>query len=202
MAEEKNEMQLLILVLESFNEYNISNLWLSFTKQQFICINIEASTLMFYHLNNKTYLWQRMGPNELSSIIQREFITFLTLNKKSNTDIRLDNAINKSKKVNIFNIVVQQISKMDGIYDIEKTNEFFKNLDSVPEVINFKNGCYNLKTKEFRKRNVNDYYTKCLNYDYTEDINIDITNEILKTLRQICNDDEKMFSFMLSFFGY
>ena len=118
-------------------------------------------------------------------------IAFLVKNKETNTDIRLETAINKCKKVNIFNMVVQQVSKMDGLYDIEKTNEFFKNLDSVPEVINFKNGCYNLKTKEFRKRNNLDYYTKCLNYDYIEDINIEITNKILKTLRQICNDDQQ-----------
>jgi len=194
------EMKLLVCCLDDFNEYNVAQLWLSFTTQQIICINIETS--LFYHLNNKSLLWQIMGPNELSSIIQSEMISFLTKQKDTNTDIRLEKALNNCKKVNKFNTIVQQVSKMPSFYDREKTNVFLEKLDSDPEVINFKNGCYNLKTKEFRKRNNKDYYTKCLNYDYTEDINIDITNEILKTLRQICNDDEKMFKFMLSFFGY
>ena len=120
MAEEK---KLLVLVLESFNEYNVTHLWLSITKQKFICIDIETAT--FYHLN-KFYLWQQIGPNKLSSIIQSELISFLVKNKETNTDIRLETAINKFKKVNIFNTVVQQVSKMDGLYDIEKQMNFLK----------------------------------------------------------------------------
>ena len=141
-------MKLLIAVLDDFNEYNVAQLWMSFTTQKIVCINIETS--VFYHLNNKSYLWQIMGPNELSSIIQIELISFLTKNKETNSDVRLDKVLNHCIKVNKFNTIVQQVSKMNGFYDREKTDKFLVKLDSDPEVINFKNGLYNLKTKEFR----------------------------------------------------
>lgn len=190
----------LLEMLEDFNDYNISNLWLDITNQKLICVNIETS--LFYHLNPKTFLWQIMGAHELSSIIQSEMITYLTKNKETNTDKRLEKALTNCKKINKFNTIVQQVSKLEGFYDREKTREFLETLDSDKEVINFKNGCYNLKTTEFRKRTNKDFFTKCLNYDYTDKINNEIMNEILLTLRQICNDEEQMFSFMMSFFGY
>jgi len=190
----------LIEILEDFNDYNISNLWVDITKQKLICVNIE--TLLFYHLNQKTFLWQLMGAHELSSIVQSEMITYLTKNKETNTDKRLYKALSSCKKINKFNTIVQQISKLNGFYDREKTKDFLEKLDSDKEVINFNNGCYNLKTKEFRKRTNKDYFTKCLNYDYTDKVDKVIANEILTTLHQICNDDKKMFGFMMSFFGY
>lgn len=190
----------LLEILEDFNDYNISKLWLDITKQKVICVNIETS--VFYHLNIKTCLWQVMGAHELSSIVQSEMITYLTKNKETNTDKRLEKALSNCKKINKFNTIVQQISKLNGFYDREKINDFLQKLDSDKEVINFNNGCYNLKTKEFRKRTNNDYFTKCLNYDYTDKINNKILKEILTTLRQICNDDDEMFNFMMSFFGY
>lgn len=190
----------LMEILEDFNDYNVSNLWVDITKQKLICVNIETS--LFYHLNQKTFLWQVMGAHELSSIVQSEMIAYLTKNKETNTDKRLDKALSNCKKINKFNTIVQQISKLNGFYNREKTKDFLEKLDSNTEVINFNNGCYNLKTKEFRKRTNKDYFTKCLNYDYTTEVDKQITNDILKTLRQICNDDNKMFEFMMSFFGY
>lgn len=190
----------LIDVLDDFNDYNLANLWLDITKQKVICVNIE--NLMFYHLNTKTFLWQLMGSQELSSIIQSEIITYLTKNKDTNTDKRLDKALSSCKRVNKFNTIVQQVSKLEGFFNREKTADFMEKLDSDNEVINFKNGCFNLKYKQFRQRTKNDFFTKCLNYDYTDNINENTKNEILKTLKQICNDDDKMFEFMMSYFGY
>jgi phage/plasmid-associated DNA primase len=92
---------------------------------------------------------------------------------------------------------------LNKLYNKEYNKIFYKKLESIKNVINFKNGYINLQTGEFNKRVETDYFIKCLDYNYTSEIDEKIRDEIIKIIfKQICNDDEEMFNFMMSYFSY
>jgi hypothetical protein len=69
--------------------------------------------------------------------------------------------------------------------------------------IHFKNGCFDLKTKEFRERNYTDFITKFLDFDYKPKheipkIAIDTTNEFFLKLQP----KEEQRNFTLGFLAY
>ena len=70
-------------------------------------------------------------------------------------------------------------------------------LNSIPHIISFKNGVYDLKQKEFRERYKYDYCTFCLDYDYSDEYDNNIITEIKTSLLHTCNDNIKMFDNMM-----
>lgn len=73
--------------------------------------------------------------------------------------------------------------------------------DSNPDVLNFRNGLVELDTGNFRKRTKKDYISKYIKYDYKESSE-ETEAEILKILKQICNDDDELLDFNLRWLGY
>ena len=70
-------------------------------------------------------------------------------------------------------------------------------LNSIPHIISFKNGVYDLKQKEFREIDKHDYCSFYLNYDYSNEYDNNIMTEIKDALFHTCNDDTKMFNNMM-----
>lgn len=79
--------------------------------------------------------------------------------------------------------------------------DFVEKLDGRPDVVNFKNGVYELKTGKFRARKQKDLFSQCLAYDY-EDADPKLVKKINRIIRQISNDNEELCEFNLSWFGY
>ena len=81
-------------------------------------------------------------------------------------------------------------------------DDFMKNLDFTKHIINFKNGKLNLKNGDFSKRTIIDHYSQCLNYDYDTDIDDKIVSHTRTIFYRICNCDETLYNFVMSFLGY
>lgn len=85
-------------------------------------------------------------------------------------------------------------------------DEFLQKLDADPDVLNFRNGIYNL-TKDstdkskFRARVQSDYVSKCLSLDWTPSTK-ELLDELEEVFFQISNSDNETLQFNLDFFGY
>lgn len=90
---------------------------------------------------------------------------------------------------------------MNEIKNLAEDKEFDKLKDMKPELVNFRNGCYDLKNNEFRKRTQEDYITKCLEYNYEESEQEKI-EEIREIIKRISNDEEETLEFNLNWLGY
>ena len=186
------------IVIEAPNDDDLANLWKTITKENIICINIEQ--LLYYQFNKNTCLYELLGHSEFSEIVKSELKTYLMDLSKVNTDKRLSDLITKISNVAKAKKIGESCAYK--LYNKEYNKKFYKKLESIKNVINFKNGYINLQTGEFHKRVETDYFIKCLDYDYTNEIDEKIRDEIIKIFKQICNDDEQMFNFMMSYFSY
>lgn len=191
-------MELLKTVIEQPSDDSLSLLWKHISTEKIYCMNIEH--YIYYKFNKKTCLYDLIGLNEFSDIVNNELKKYLVENSKVNTDKRLTDLITKIGNVSKSKKVGESASYK--IYDKSFNIEFYKKLESKKNVINFKNGFVNLQTGTFHNRTENDYFIKCLDYDYIKETNKSIELDILQIFKRICNDDEKMFNFMLSWFSY
>jgi phage/plasmid-associated DNA primase len=85
-------------------------------------------------------------------------------------------------------------------------DETFKiKLDTTVEVFNFKNGLLDLKTMNFRKRTAEDFYTKCLPFDYNpkrgEKLR-KLRKKIRDSLLKVCNNNDEDLDYLLQSGAY
>ena len=79
---------------------------------------------------------------------------------------------------------------------------FIDKLDNIHDVVNFKNGLFELRTGKFRKRTIEDFYTKTLNYNYSLNYDKEMYHFIKIMFQQICNDDDATVETLKAFLGY
>ena len=79
--------------------------------------------------------------------------------------------------------------------------EFLKKIGGTPHTIAFNNGLLDLKDGSFRKIEKEDSIVRCLDYDYQPSNEKDKC-AIKKIINQICNDDDNLTEFLLSWLGY
>ena len=104
----------------------------------------------------------------------------------------------KKLSVNAFKNIIKS-----NIYtEIKNDNMFIKKINGNDDVANFQNGIVCLKTGKFRKRTHVDYYTECLNYDYTEEPDTELLNKINRMLLTLCNNDNKCCLMIKEWLGY
>jgi phage/plasmid-associated DNA primase len=108
----------------------------------------------------------------------------------------LRNTVGGTNINHIFNHLLNKLSciKTEIEFDIGKENYYD---------INFKNGIYNVKTKNFRSRIQTDYITKYLDYDYIEPSQISQTihNDVLEFFKKVQPNEEQR-KFTLSYLAY
>lgn len=152
---------------------------------------------------NASKLWELKGINHLYNYISK-FITDKILSRLEEAKAKKDGDLiitcgkflKKYTHINFINGVDKMVRC--GLEDIE----FIKKLDSIPYLLSFKNGVYDLKKGEFRKRLSTDYISKCLDYDYTGDKDQNAINDVKAIFKRICNDDNELLEFNLGFLGY
>lgn len=147
---------------------------------------------IFYIFNYDTNLY-----DQIDNITLRNYILVFLENFIKQNNIKLEIKMkdkllgnNNIKKI-VENIENKCINKI--IYD---------QLDNIPNVLNFKNGLLDLKTLKFRSRNEDDYFSKCLNYNYNENVDINLIEEIKQALLLNFNNDEDILNDILTFYGY
>jgi phage/plasmid-associated DNA primase len=147
---------------------------------------------IYYIFNNETFLYEDINENQLKTSIKNILIKIFETNNIKFTQKKENKIIGHSNLSNIIKDIEATVHKFNFI-DI---------LDNQPNVLNFKNGLLDLRTLKFRQRNENDYFSKCLNYDYNEIPNIDLINEIKNDLLLNFNNDENILNDVLTFYGY
>lgn len=82
------------------------------------------------------------------------------------------------------------------------TEQQQRQLNTLPNYINFRNYKLNLKNLECSERDENDFVTEYLDYDFTPKCDKTVKKEVLNILKQICNNNDDDLEFILSYVGY
>ena len=91
----------------------------------------------------------------------------------------------------------------DNLAEFVKDDDFENKLDNNPYMIAFKNGIYDIKTKEFKNKIYPSHYlSKTLDFEFDENINQENTKFIHNEITKICNMNEKCKDYYLSILAY
>ena len=82
------------------------------------------------------------------------------------------------------------------------THEEQTNLNRLENYLNFRNCKLDLKTLEYSDRDEDDFVTEFLDYDFKPKANKKIKEEIKTILKQICNNTDEDYNFIMSYLGY
>jgi P4 family phage/plasmid primase-like protien len=99
----------------------------------------------------------------------------------------------KNKMNNIASLVISELTIT--------TKDFDKQKEIKTYLLNFRNGCYDMKKNLFRERVKEDYVVKFLDYNYKSSKDTDIS-KIRGLIKNTSNDDEVVLEFILSYLGY
>ena len=99
----------------------------------------------------------------------------------------------RNKMINLSKLVV------DILINTTKNFNDYKELNT--HLINFRNGCYDLKNNIFRHRKRDDFVSIYLDYDYNKS-QINEINKVKEIIKNISNDDNDTLGFMLNYLGY
>ncbi len=75
-------------------------------------------------------------------------------------------------------------------------------LNRLENYLNFRNCKLDLKTLEYSDRDENDFITEFLDYDFKPKASKTIKQEIRTILKQICNNNDEDYDFIMSYLGY
>ena len=180
--------------IEFPNHDDLGYLWKDITKEKIICVDMK--NYIYYRYNSEFLLYEIISINELTEIVKNELRNYLQQVASINTDARLLHLRQSIGNKNMVKNITELIS--GKVYD----SKFYKKLDTRTDVVNFKNGYVDLSNGKFAKRNETDYYSKCLDYDYTDLKSDKIIKEIKSIFKNICNDDDDLLKFNFSWLGY
>ena len=102
-----------------------------------------------------------------TSMQSKNLQDFLVNTEKLDANMRnqlVDNIITKLENVSFKNNIISQLIYLFKTHD----PDFYINLDSIPNLLGFRNGVYNFDKGEFREGIQSDCITFSTNYDYTE----------------------------------
>ena len=126
------------------------------------------------------------------------------ITKQLKTDISVGQKDKLRGEIKSYHSFYKQISKTGYISAIEKNlknqlknDEFYELLDSNVNVLAFKNGIYDMKTKILREYRAEDHITKRLDFDY-EDAEEEDIEYVKKELLKICNVNKAHLDYYLS----
>ena len=177
------------------NQYELAKFFIEKSNAE-----LKHTKTEWYAWNIETTLWELQTKDHMTSKIAKFYTHHLTSLLNTTQD----------------GLVIQKLGKLlSKISDFKYSKNIYNHctsmaydkifeclIDATRHTINFLNGVLNLKNGEFRIRNITDYYSKCLNYDYSNIVSISIISDIKRIFLRICNNDIKMYNFAMSFFGY
>lgn len=144
---------------------------------------------------------------------QKLGISLFKFYKKIKDDYNIDELFEDKEKIKEFQRVSKFIKSMGGRNKmlnlaslttellINKTKNYNDDKEKNTHLINFKNGCYDLKNNIFRERTKEDCVSTYLDYNYNESDKNDI-KKIKEIIKNISNDDNDTLGFMLNYLGY
>jgi P4 family phage/plasmid primase-like protien len=135
-----------------------------------------------------------------TSMQSKNLQDFLVNTEKLDSNMRngmVDNIITKLENVSFKNNIISQLVYLFKTYD----PDFYINLDSIPNLLGFRNGVYNFDKGEFREGLQSDCITFSTGYDYTEyNPNLPQVQDIYAFLKQII-PNRKVLEYTLKVLG-
>ena len=167
-------------------------------------------------LNKSTNLWNKVKKPNI--YIYSKLIHGLN-NFKKDLDIELEKAKQiddeelikcYKKKIEIHNKNYLTIDTTgwinrfkENLAEFVKDDEFESKLDNNPYMIAFKNGIYDIKTKEFKNKIYpSNFLSKTLDFDFNENINEENIDYIHNEITKICNMNKECKDYYLSILAY
>ena len=188
-------MEALNIARDMRNHSSVCDLYMKISDLHIVCYNIEKSKMMYF--NDQTTLWTDIGLNELSMKVSNKLKDLLVVQMEQANSF----GIFKKLLKDIGNVTfIQNVSKL--LCGLSFDPLFMEKLNGDRTTINFSNGVLDLKKGIFRKRIMEDYVSKCLNFEYTDVVNKSVQNKIIDLILKISNDSEELKEDNLKWFGY
>lgn len=185
--------------MSMLNHSSVCELLIEVSTMKIICYDIEGSRMYYYNTINQLYT--EMGIKELALKVAVTLKTYLS----SETCMKTVNITESAQ----YNKLCKSVGNVDFIKNVSillcgscNDREFVSKLNYCKSTINFKNGLVDLKTLQFRTRTINDYVSKCLDYDYSANIDSKLHQSINQQILNICNDSEIIKEDNMKWFGY
>ena len=182
----------------------------------------EHTTYIFEHKFN---YYKQVGNGSLSTSIRKTLSplfenwhesiakhhSMLQLSKLKKEDPDMFDQLNKvfTKLFDAVKKAITQVETTDFINDISKEvrmasliDEDENDLRRDTDCIDFQNGRLNLKNLEFADRTDKDWCLKFLDYNFQMKPNKHIKREVQEVIKQICNNNDEDYDFILSWLGY
>lgn len=155
------------------------------------CLTKEYVAFKIYTINVKIselnkFINEHGDVNE----INKNHIMFLEKDKKQICD-----KINKLMKIPFIDKLAKNLLlKFDN-------KDFLNKMNDTKHIVAFQNGIFDLKNGNFRKIEKEDCIANHLDYKYENSSDV-ILQDVKNEIKKICNDDDVMVEFMLSWLGY
>ena len=207
----------------------LAKLFIHINDQKVVCIDKKKYNCYYYNEEETLYLPiedQALGGMVTQTLGKIYRCLFNTARKKLDS-LRYQMSIAQTEKDNKkiskiereiktaeyrYNALIKILSRIENVNPAEciakqvckisYNKKFVNELDINPEVINFKNGLVNLKTGKYRKRTCDDYYSKCLDYDYHKKRDEKMIKYVKNIFFDIFNSDKKQYNEIMSVLGY
>ena len=200
----ENNVNLKIL---NFSELELAQHYLDNNKDNYrASYDDECNLIKLYEWCNKLKIFKCINKHTLG-------LTISNFYKKIKDNYDIDVICDDKEKMKEFQRVIKFIKSIGGRNKmlnlasltidllITQTKNYNEDDERNTHLLNFRNGCYDMKHNIFRERNKNDFVSVYMDYDYkkTEPRYI---NKIKEIINNISNDDKQTLEFILSYLGY
>jgi hypothetical protein len=200
----------------------VADLFLSLSDISLYCHSLKH--YISFYFDEKSTLYKEIEVNELSGIVRETLSPFIVKEmfnrleklKKEKSGKEMsdeeEKEYNKKKKLiekqfKSLKMYVESVPFSNNVSKCVMTrckgDDFIsEKADSARDVVCFRNGNVNLRTGEFKKRTKDDYFTVCLDYDYSSKRYPKIEKYIIEQFKHIWNDDEALFQENIKWAAY
>ncbi len=186
-------------LVRSKNDINIARYFINHTKKIILCTKNEGSKSTIYLYDEKFNYYKCISPMDLARLMCEEYEELLNeAIAKEKQDKTIKEITKLKDRIGSAKVMKEYVNLM-LVYLQDKD---FDNKKDPKHLFNFRNGCVDLRTGDFRERNSLDYVTEILDYDYNEERDKKKMLEILFTHAHTFNDEEETLQMGLGFLGY
>jgi len=199
-----NSMNMKII---NFSEEELSQYFLDNNKDVYkVSYNVNCEFKQLFEWDDNLNIYRVITKNMLALSICKFY-------KKIKDNYNIDELVDDKEKMREFQKVAKFVrglggrNKMINLASISidaliiKGDNYNDKKEMNIHLLNFRNGCYDLKNNEFRQRTKQDYVSVYLDYDYKQSREQDI-NKVKDIITNISNDDPETLGFMLNYLGY